>query len=120
MLALLAVVFAAIVAPPTESAGFILAGEVVRFDAALRPQFSEEQRAASADSTRAGFAKWAATAEGQAIIARFRGGDREVVIVESADERGIGRAPQPGLATLLTAGDSSKLKPRLHSAINID
>ena len=94
----------------TLLAAFLLAGETIRFDADLRPQFSERQQTASAASTRAGFARWAATAEGQLIIARFRGTDRDVVVLESIDESGIGRAPQPALGTLLAAGDASKSK----------
>jgi hypothetical protein len=92
------------------ASGFILAGESVHFDGELRPRFSERQRASTAESTRAGFAKWAATREGQAIVARFRNGEREVAIIENADESGIGRAPQPSLATLLAANDSTKRK----------
>ncbi|HYH09709.1 MAG TPA: hypothetical protein VEK11_21855 [Thermoanaerobaculia bacterium] len=90
--------------------GFVLGGEAVQFDAELRPQFSERQVLASAASTRAGFARWASTAEGKTIIRRFLEPGREVRIVESNDERGLGRAPQPGFATLLAAGDPKTLK----------
>lgn len=90
--------------------GFVLADEAIRFDADLRPQFSAHQLRTSAEATRAGLVKWAATAEGRSIIARFRVEDREVIVVESADEPTIGRAPQPGFLTLLAAGDAKQLK----------
>lgn len=90
--------------------GFILADEGIRFDSDLRPQFSEHQTRASAEATRAGLVKWAATGEGKSIIARFQADDREVIVTESADEPTIGRAPQPGFLTLLAAGDRKQLK----------
>lgn len=92
------------------ASGFILAGESVHFDGDLRPRFSERQRAETAESTRAGFEKWAATPEGRAMLALFRNGEREVAIIENADERGIGRAPQPSFSTLLAANDPTKRK----------
>jgi hypothetical protein len=98
----------------TENAGrgrgFVLAAEPIVFDADQRPRFSAHQVAATAASTRAGLEKWSATLEGKSIIARFRAGDLEVDVVESADEPTIGRAPQPGFLILLAAGDRTKLK----------
>jgi len=88
----------------------ILAGEAIRFDAQSRPQFTPKQIEASAASTRAGLERWAATAEGKAILARFQSEEREVVIVESADEPSIGRAPAPGFLTLLATTDPKKRK----------
>ena len=90
--------------------GFVLADEAIRFDGDLRPQFSERQLRTSAEATRAGLVKWATTAEGKAIIARFQGKDLEVIVIESADEPTLGRAPQPGFLTLLAAGDAKQLK----------
>lgn len=90
--------------------GFVLAGERLRFDAEFVPQFTEKQIAASAESSRQGLIRWAATEQGKRIIARFEGGDREVTIVESATEEGVGRAPQPGMITMLATNDKSKLK----------
>jgi hypothetical protein len=90
--------------------GFVLADETIRFDADLRPQFSERQLRTTAESTRAGLVRWASTLEGRSIIARFQGQDREVIVLESADEPTIGRAPEPGFRTLLAAGDPKQLK----------
>lgn len=108
---LLVAVLAAIA---TQSAprggGFMLAGESVTFNAELRPQFTEHQLQKTAAATREGFAQWAATPEGQKIIRRFTRGDCEVHVIESAEEPGVGRAPQPGFMTFLTIGDESKVK----------
>lgn len=109
------IVSSAFVSSSSESAGnrgrgFVLADEGIRFDADLRPQFSAHQLRTSAEATRAGLAKWASTLEGKSIIARFQAKDREVIVIESADEPTIGRAPQPGFLTLLAAGDSKQLK----------
>jgi hypothetical protein len=90
--------------------GIILADEAIRFDADLRPQFSAHQMRASAEATRAGLLRWAATSEGKAIIARFQAKDRQVIVIESVDEPTIGRAPQPGFMTLLAAGDPKQVK----------
>jgi hypothetical protein len=90
--------------------GFVLADEVIRFDADLRPQFSANQLRKTDEATRAGLIRWASTLEGKSIIARFQAEDREVIVIESADEPTIGRAPQPGFLTLLAAGDAKQLK----------
>lgn len=90
--------------------GFILAGERLRFDAQLHPQFTPGQVARTAAVTRDGLVRWAGTEQGKAIIGRFEGGDREVTIVESEEEKGVGRAPQPGIATMVAVNDRSKLK----------
>jgi hypothetical protein len=82
-----------------------LASESVRLDAELRPTFSAHQIASCAASTRAGLARWAATAEGRAILARLRNDEYEVTIVEDATEPAIGRAPHPNAATLI-AGET--------------
>jgi hypothetical protein len=52
-------------------------------------------------ATRDGFARWAATEHGRAIIERL---DGEVVVTEDANEGGAGRAPEPGIATLSSIG----------------
>jgi hypothetical protein len=90
--------------------GFFLAGDPVSFDAEMRPQFTERQILETAESTRAGFVKWAATGEGKRIISRFRTAEYEVAVIEDPHEEGPGRAPQPGLAILLAANDRSKVK----------
>lgn len=104
--ALLALVFAA----TAHAQGFIFAGEPLRFDAKFRPQFTGKQLAATAQASRDGLARWAATGQGKLIIARFEGGDREVRVVESDVEEGAGRAPEPGIATMLATNDHTKLK----------
>lgn len=78
-----------------------LASESIRFDSAARPVFSEHQIASCAESTRAGLARWAATAEGRAILERLRRDEYEVTIVEDPNEPGIGRAPHPNAATMI-------------------
>ena len=97
-------------ASSTRGRGFVLADEVIRFDADLRPQFSEHQLKTSAEATREGLVKWASTPEGKLIIARFQSSDREVIVIESDAEPTIGRAPQPSFVTLLAAGDVKQLK----------
>ncbi|HEY0157372.1 MAG TPA: hypothetical protein VGF28_08820 [Thermoanaerobaculia bacterium] len=111
LLACLGAVLALVAAAPApRGAGFVLAGESIAFDAGLRPRFSEHQVRATSLATRDGFALWSATAEGKAIIRRFHETEREVHVFESDSETGIGRAPQPGFATLLTAGDPTRRK----------
>ncbi len=87
-----------------------LASESVRFDDRARPTFSQHQIASTSASTRAGLAKWAATAEGRAIIERLRADDREVMIVEDDREPGVGRAPQPKAGVLLAFEDEKQVK----------
>ena len=99
-----------LLAATAHAQGFVLAGEPLRFDEKFRPQFTKAQLDATAESTRLGLARWAATEQGRRIIGRFEGGDREVRIVESATEAGAGRAPQPGMATMLAVNDRTKLK----------
>lgn len=91
-------------------AAFLLAGEPVAFDDAIRPRFTKRQIAGSSASTRAGFEKWAATGEGRRLISRFRTTQYEVIVIEDDYEPAPGRAPQPGLATFLAAGDAKKTK----------
>ena len=52
-------------------------------------------------ATQDGFARWAATAHGRAIIAHL---DGQIVVSEDANEGGAGRAPEPGIATLTSIG----------------
>ena len=54
-------------------------------------------------ATRAGFAKWAATPHGRALLEYFESNHCEITVIEDPSERGIGRAPEPGIATLLAA-----------------
>lgn len=87
-----------------------LASESIRFDADLLPEFSEHQIQSTSRSTRDGLVKWAATAEGRAIIARLVRDEYEVTILEDAKEAGVGRAPQPSATTLYTHDNRKRLK----------
>jgi hypothetical protein len=89
---------------------FVLAGEPLQFDERLRPAFTSGQVRNSFDSTRAGLARWAATEEGRKIIRHLDPQEFRVVISEDPEEGGAGRAPQPGIATLVAAADHKKLK----------
>jgi hypothetical protein len=89
---------------------FFLAGDRIRFDARLRPQFTENQVRHSSEATRAGLLRWASTEQGQKLITWFSRNDCEVVITEDLNESGPGRAPQPPIATLVAATDRSTLK----------
>jgi hypothetical protein len=80
---------------------FVIAGEPLRFDAAARPQFTAAQMAHTAAATRDGMTRWAATAQGHALVEWFAENDCEIQVIEDKGEQGIGRAPQPGLATLI-------------------
>lgn len=89
---------------------FLLAGEHVRFDPQMRPQFTENQLLNSTAATRDGLTRFAATEHGKTWIARLSASEYEVTVFEDTNEDGIGRAPQPGIATLVSAVDHSKLK----------
>jgi hypothetical protein len=89
---------------------FLLAGEPIHFDAAKQPQFTENQVRNSADATRAGLARWAATEHGQKLIEHITANEYEVVISEDTSEGGIGRAPQPTIGTLVAANNHAKQK----------
>jgi hypothetical protein len=91
-------------------ATFVLAGEPVQFDAKLHPAFTSTQLRNSFDATRTGLARWAATNEGQKIIRHLDPKEYRVVVAEDPQEWGAGRAPQPGIATLVAANDHTKLK----------
>jgi len=89
---------------------FLLAGERVHFDASRLPQFTENQIRNTADATRAGMARWAATEHGQKLIEQINAGECQVNVIEDASENGIGRAPQPGIATLVAANNHARIK----------
>jgi hypothetical protein len=89
---------------------FMLAGEPVTFDAGLKPRFTGNQMRSVSEATRTGLARWAATPQGRALIARFNRSEYEIVVTEDLHEPSPGRAPQPGIATLVAAGDHTKRK----------
>ena len=110
LIALLALVATAAGLRETTLRSFVLAGEPLAFDAGLRPRFSEGQLRLSAPSTRAGLARWAATPNGQRTLAHFNTDEFCVTVIEDTQESGAGRAPQPGLATLIAAAKHGTLK----------
>lgn len=94
---------------PARSRGIHLAGESVEFGTDGRPRFTAAQTASSSEAVRRGLAKWASTASGRALIARFHGGPYRVMVEDRVDVA-IGRAPEPGMGTLLAANDPSQVK----------
>jgi hypothetical protein len=89
---------------------FLLAGEPVRFHGGSTPQFTDNQIRNSAEATRAGLEMWASTEQGRKLIAYFSSREFRITIIEDSSETGAGRAPQPGLATLVAASDHSRTK----------
>ncbi|HEX7071304.1 MAG TPA: hypothetical protein VF190_10875 [Rhodothermales bacterium] len=87
----------------------MLADESVRFESG-RPLFSANQLANSAEATRAGLARWAATERGRDLLLRLRPDEYVVEVLEDPSDTAPGRAPQPGIATLAAASDHRKLK----------
>jgi hypothetical protein len=89
---------------------FVLAGEPVRFDGNSMPQFTDNQMRNTSEATRAGLARWASTEQGKRLIAYFSSREFRITVTEDQDETGAGRAPQPGLATLVAAYDHKRTK----------
>jgi hypothetical protein len=89
---------------------FFMAAEPLQFDEQLQPRFTDNQVMNTNAATRAGLVRWAATAEGRDILSYFASDEYLIAISEDSGEEGLGRAPQPGLATLLAAGDHSRRK----------
>lgn len=102
-------------APP--AGGIVLAGDRVAFDGELRPRFTANQVTSTSAATRSGLERWARTAEGRLILRRFQEGERTVVVTEDVDEGTPGRAPQPGLQTLLAARNP-KVRKRYDLILN--
>ena len=92
------------------SLAFVLGGEPVSFDANLIPRFTPKQIEHSTAATRDGMILWAMTAQGRRLIEHFRSPEYRIVVMESDEESGAGRAPQPSLLTLMAAGVASKTK----------
>jgi len=86
----------------------LLAGEPVRFLPV--PQFTMRQVRQTADATRAGLTRWAATEHGRMVIASLASKEYDVVVLEDGADVSAGNAPQPGIATLAASGDHSKVK----------
>lgn len=91
-------------------APLLLAGERIRFDGNFTPQFTANQIQSSAVATRQGLARWAATPEGHKLIEYFAANGCEINVIEDTSESGVGRAPQPGLATLVAVSSHAQRK----------
>lgn len=94
-------------APP---AAFYLAGEPLRFDASMHPDFTARQTRGTDDATRAGITRWAATEHGRAMINKFTSREFHVEIAEDVEQESPGRAPQPALGTLVAASNHDVVK----------
>jgi hypothetical protein len=90
--------------------GIFLAGEPVRAAADGAVRFTDRQLRESAASIRAGLLRWTATEDGRRLFDYFSTAEYEVVVVEDQYETGIGRAPQPGIATMIGANDRAVRK----------
>ena len=110
VLAVLAAIRSIPTPTPAGRGGIVLAGERVTFDARSAPQFSTQQIRMTAAATREGLSKFAATRHGRTLITWFTQNECSIVVTEDADDQGAGKAPQPGLATLVAAADHSRLK----------
>lgn len=86
----------------------VLAGDPVTVTPEIR--FTEKQLAATSPALREGFVRWARTAQGQRLLRYFDERRCEIHVVENASEAGMGRAPQPGIATLLKMSDDAAVK----------
>ena len=93
--------------------GFILCQEAVRFDKDLQPRFSAHQIERCSAAIRDGLARWAATPHGRALVKRFNSVDYRIMIVEDTSEEAAGKAPEPGIATMASVGESSPVKTYL-------
>lgn len=83
-------------------AAVLLAGEPVHFDAGHQPQFTTNQIQNTSFATRNGLAKWAATPHGRHLIDYFAAHGCDIEVIEDTSENAMGRAPEPGIATLVS------------------
>jgi hypothetical protein len=102
--------FALLLATLLDARGIILAGEPVRLDVNDEVVFTERQLTETAAATRDGLVIWAHTARGRELIRHFTDGEYRIFVTEDVHEEGEGRAPQPGIATLLAANEPKVLK----------
>lgn len=91
-------------------AAVLLAGEPVTLGSDATVTFTGKQLRETDEATRAGLAHWAKTPQGQTLLAQFSGSEYEVHVIESFEEPGVGRAPEPGIAAFVTASDHAKRK----------
>ena len=88
----------------------VLAGDHVYFAAGGTPLFTQKQFRDTAEATRVGLAKWSRTEHGRRLIAYLDPREYAINVTEDAGENAPGRAPPPGIATLIAAHDHVKLK----------
>ena len=105
----LLVCIAALTAAASEGP-ILLGGERIRIGADSTIEFTASQIRRSEAATRAGLMRWAATAQGRRLLAAFAKNQDKIVVIEDRAEEGAGRAPQPGMATLLAATDPAQMK----------
>lgn len=79
----------------------MLANEPVRFDGNHLPQFTANQMQNTSVAIRNGLSKWAATAHGRHMIEYLAAHHCEITVVEDDSENAMGRAPEPGIATMV-------------------
>jgi hypothetical protein len=104
------VLLLALVLASDAMATVILAEDPVVFDSQQKIRFTDRQVARTAAATREGLVRWAATEEGRRILRHFTATRCEVFVREDVGEPGMGRAPQPGIATLVASRDDAKRK----------
>jgi hypothetical protein len=104
------IVVAFVLAALRADAAIIVGGEAVRFDAKHAAQFSAAQLRGASPATLSGLARVAATPHGAMLVDFFARREFNVYLIEDGAEDGAGRAPQPGLATLLAVRDHSVVK----------
>jgi hypothetical protein len=90
--------------------GIILAGEAVQFADDATIHFTERQLRETSAATRAGLMRWAATRGGDTLLDYFIGNRCRIIVREDPAEPGEGRAPQPGMATMIAANDPAAVK----------
>jgi hypothetical protein len=86
LLVLLCIPAAAMAESSAPVSPIVLAGEHVRFDAAMHPWFTERQIRNSSAATREGLALWAATESGRETLTRLSGAQYEVDVVEDVEQ----------------------------------
>ena len=96
----------------------LLAGEQTQIDGNSVPRFTPHQIQSTSEATRLGLTRWAVTAQGRKMIAFLSANACEVTVIEDDAERGIGRAPEPGIATLVAATTHRSQRKRFVIILN--
>ena len=108
--AILVLAFACATGTLAREGPIVLGGERIHLGDDLSVQFTSSQLRRSQAVTRAAFVRWAATAQGRRILTALAQNNHKIVVIEDPEEEGAGRAPQPGIATLLAANDPAQAK----------